>query len=151
MPTSATLNACPRAIKASLPSATSTGYDFGRYLPEGKFEVWETQSMKSFVLINPLASINWVDWLDWLSPHPCVCAFEKPWLWAQHIPDSGMQRAARDGGSGASLVAQWVRLCASHTAGTGSGSHMSCGATKKLFFFLMWKDGSTVSTISENI
>lgn len=148
MPISPTLNACPRAIKASLPSATSTGYDFGRYLPEGKFEVWETQSMKSFILINPLAPINWA---DWLSPHPCVCPFQKPWLWAQHIPDSGMQMATRDGGSGASLAVQWLRLCASHTAGHRVRVPHAMWCHQKAFFFKMWKDGSTVSTISENI
>lgn len=59
----------PHGYKASPPSATSTDYEFVRYQPEGKFEVWETQSRKSFTLINPLAPINGA---DWLSPHSLV-------------------------------------------------------------------------------
>jgi hypothetical protein len=70
----------PQGYKAFPPSATSTDYNIGRCQPEGKFEVWDTQSMKSFTLINPLAPINWA---DWLSPHSHVCLCNKQWWWAQ--------------------------------------------------------------------
>lgn len=65
----------PQGYKAFPPSATSSDYDFVKCQPDGKFEVWEAQAVKSFTLINPLAPINWE---DWLSPHRHVCPFYKP-------------------------------------------------------------------------